>query len=154
MTARPARGTMAGFTLIELAVVLAILGLAAGLVLPSVGRTTDSIRARSEVAAVGAFLRHARELAITGRETHAVRLDPDAQALLLTGRDPKVVKASRVMRPPARIELVSRGAHIITFMPEGRSSGGAFLVESPGRRVYQVSVDPLSGRVTNRRVES
>lgn len=150
MKARPARG----FTLIELAVVLAILGLAAGLVLPSVGRVTDSIRARSEVAAVSAFLRHARELAIRGRETHAVRLDLQAQALLLTGRDPKVVKASREIRPPSRIDLALPGAGVITFMPAGRSSGGAFLVEAPGRRVYRVSVDPLSGRVTNRREES
>jgi general secretion pathway protein H len=143
-----------GFTLIELAVVLLIVGLALGLVGPSIGRATDTIRARADVAAVAAFLRHAREQAIAKREVHRVQVDPDGQGLLLTSGDSETVKASREVRSSTRLAREPRDASAVTFLPEGRSSGGAFLVEGAGRLLYRVRVDPLSGRVSNRRVES
>jgi prepilin-type N-terminal cleavage/methylation domain-containing protein len=143
-----------GFTLIEVAVVLLVLALAVGIALPSIGRTSDAIRARADVASVAAFLRYAREQAIARREVHEVGLAPDARTLVLIAGDRKDVKASREIRFPTRIALESPGLRSVTFMPEGRSSGGAFLVEAPGRRLYRVSVDPLSGRINNRRVES
>jgi general secretion pathway protein H len=144
-----------GFTLIEVAVVLLVLSLALGIVLPSVGRATEAIRARAEVAKIAAFLRHAREQAISRRETHEVGLAPDARTLVLIAGDRRdAVKASREIQPPMRVTVESSGPRGVAFMPEGRSSGGAFLVESPGRRLYRISVDPLSGRVSNRRVES
>ena len=42
----------------------------------------------------------------------------------------------------------------ITFLPQGRSSGGAFRVEAVGSRAYIISVDPLTGRVSTRRADS
>jgi general secretion pathway protein H len=143
-----------GFTIIEVAVVLVILSLAAAVVLPGIGRAADTLRARSETAGVSAFLRHAREQAITRGETHEVRLDRDAQILVLTTGDGKVVKASRQVRRPARVEIDPPATRAVTFLPEGRSSGGAFLIETPGRQLYRVAVDPLSGRVTNQRLDS
>jgi hypothetical protein len=64
------------------------------------------------------------------------------------------VKASREIRWPTRIAVESPGPRTVIFLPEGRATGGAFLVLAAGQRLYRVSVDPLSGRVSNRRVES
>jgi general secretion pathway protein H len=143
-----------GFSLIEVAVVLPIVALAVGLVLPSIGRGADAIRARAEVAGVAAFLRHARERAIIRREAHEVALAPDARTLLLMAGSRRDVKASREIRWPTRIAVESPGPRTVIFLPEGRATGGAFLVLAAGQRLYRVSVDPLSGRVSNRRVES
>jgi general secretion pathway protein H len=148
----PARAK--GFTLIEVAVVLLVLALAAGLVLPSIASLTSAVRARADIAGVVAFLRYAREQAITRREAHEVRLAPDARTLLLTTGKRGEVKAARQIRPPTRIAVQSPGPRSVIFLPEGRATGGAFLVEAAGRRLYRVTVDPLSGRVSNRRVES
>jgi general secretion pathway protein H len=149
----PARAK--GFTLIEVAVVLLVLALAAALVLPSITSVTSAVRARSDIAGVVAFLRFAREQAITRREAYEVRLAPDARTLLLTTTGKRgEVKAARQIRPPTRIAVQSPGPRSVIFLPEGRATGGAFLVEAAGRRLYRVTVDPLSGRVSNRRVES
>jgi general secretion pathway protein H len=143
-----------GFTLIEVAVVLLIVSLAVGIVLPSIGRAADAIRARADVASVAAFLRHAREQAITRREPHEVALGPDARTLVLMAGSRRDVKASREIRWPTRVAVESPGPRTVIFLPEGRATGGAFLVLAAGQRLYRVSVDPLSGRVSNRRVES
>jgi len=42
----------------------------------------------------------------------------------------------------------------VTFLPQGLSSGAHLLVEGPGRRAYLVTVDPLTGRVATRRLDT
>ena len=49
-----------GFTLLELIVSLFVIALAVGLVVPAVGRGTETLRGRSEVAGFSAMLRMAR----------------------------------------------------------------------------------------------
>ena len=61
--------------------VLAILAIAAAVVAPGVGRTADGVRARAEVGAIAAFLRSAREQAVTRQHAMEVtrrRRDPHA----------------------------------------------------------------------------
>jgi prepilin-type N-terminal cleavage/methylation domain-containing protein len=50
-----------GFTLLELIVTLIVIALAVGLAVPAIGRSTESLRVRAEVAGFSAMLRHARE---------------------------------------------------------------------------------------------
>ena len=69
------REVIRGFSLMELVVVLAILAIAAAVVAPGVGRTADGVRARAEVGAIAAFLRSAREQAVTRRHAMEVRVD-------------------------------------------------------------------------------
>src|SRR5919201_784543 len=64
-----------GFTLLELIVVLFILGLAAGVVVPAVARSTDTVRTRTNVVGLSALLRHTREQAIVLRKAHTVTID-------------------------------------------------------------------------------
>jgi prepilin-type N-terminal cleavage/methylation domain-containing protein len=140
-----------GFTLIETAVVLFIVALAAAIAAPAITRGVDSLRARAEIGGIATFLRHAREQAITRRETHEVRVDPEALTLVLIAAGSERPRASRRLSVPARIHADPPSALTVRFTPEGVSSGARFTVELPGQSPYVVTVEALTGRVTNRR---
>ena len=72
-----------GFTLLELIVTLSVLALAVALVTPAIGRGTDALKARAEVAGFAAVLRHARELAISTQRPHRVMIDPEAHRMAI-----------------------------------------------------------------------
>jgi prepilin-type N-terminal cleavage/methylation domain-containing protein len=149
-----------GYTLIETAVVLLVLALAAGLAGPAIGRGLDAIRLRAEVAGVASFLRAARERAISQHRALEVGIDGEGRALVLQGGDADPVRAAdgdrlvRRLSPLVRVEADPPQARTVTFFAYGLSSGGRFRLETPGAAVYVVTVDPLTGRVTTRRSES
>lgn len=140
-----------GYTLLELILVLFILALVAGLALPAVGRGVDTLQLRAEVAAFSAFLRYAREQAVTKREAHEVRVNPEARLLTLTAAGTDRARASRKLSPRIVIRAEAATGLAVTFSPRGLSSGGSFRLLGPDGRAYRVSVDPLTGRVTNAR---
>lgn len=149
-----------GYTLIETAVVLLVLALAAGVAAPSIGRGLDSVRLRAEVAGVASFLRAARERAISQHVSLEVGIDPEGRTLVVKARDDDplrgagVVRAVRHLSSLAHIEPDPPQARTVTFFAYGLSSGGRFRIETPGTVVYVVTVDPLTGRVSTRRGES
>jgi general secretion pathway protein H len=140
-----------GFTLIEVVVVMLVVGLAAAVVVPGVGRGVDAFRARAEVSGFSAFLRYAREQAVVRRVSQEVRVDPEARLLVLTAAGSERARASRRIGEGIRVAATGPSGLIVKFLPEGRSSGAAFRIEGPGGRVYTVTVDALTGRVVNRR---
>ena len=147
----PERAAVAsrGFTLLELLVTLFVIMVAVGVVLPTIGTSADSIRARAEVAAFAAFFRHAREQAITRRESERVVVDPDAHRLtLVVGED--TIRETRVVPARLDIEPVTPGGLVVRFDPEGTSSGGAFRLTSGGT-TYRVTVEAATGRVRSAR---
>lgn len=142
-----------GFTLIEVVVVLFVLALATAVVVPGIGRGTEALRARAEVSGFSAFLRYAREQAITRRRTQEVRVDPDAHLIVLAEAGSDTVRSSRRIGREMKI-AAEPAALTVRFLPQGISTGGRFLLEAPGRRIYEVTVDPLTGRVVNRRLDT
>lgn len=142
------------YTLIEVVVVLAVLAVAAAVVAPTVGRAADGVKARAEVAAVAAFLRSAREQAVSRRQPYEVVLEPEARALLLrpAGRDGDGrVQARRHLSPLLHVEAEPPAASRVVFWPQGMATGARFRVEAPGPRVYLIAVDALTGRVRTER---
>jgi prepilin-type N-terminal cleavage/methylation domain-containing protein len=139
-----------GFTLFEVLVTLLVLALLAGLAVPLIARSTESVRARAEVAGFSAVLRHARERAITSQRAHAVVVDPDAHrvTILLAGTDE--VRERRTLPARLRVEADPPPALTVRFEPQGTSTGGDFRLAT-GAVVYRVTVDPLTGRVRSRR---
>ena len=134
-----------GFTLLELIVTLFVIALAVAIVVPSVGRATDTFRGRSEVARFSAMFRYARDQAITTRRGYAVVIDPGARRASLVAA-PDEVRQTRALPPDLEIEANPPQALTVRFDPEGVSSGGDFRLTS-GRARYRVTVDPLTGRV-------
>ena len=140
-----------GFTLIELVVVLFLLSLATGLVLPAVGRGMEALELRAQVAGFAAFLRYGREQAITRRTSHEVRVDPETRELALIARGSESPKVRKQLSSRIQISAESPTAQGVIFSPHGFSSGARFRLEGPGGRVYRVTVDPLTGRVSSLR---
>jgi len=139
-----------GFTLIELAVTLIVLAVAAAIVVPSIGRSVDSVRARAEVSGFAAYLRAAREQAITRGEAQSVRLDPEKRLLVITAEGSDGVRSSRSFSFLTRIEADPPEALSLTFAPLGFSNGARYHIVAPGDRRFLITVDPLTGRVSSR----
>jgi len=147
----------AGYTLIELVLVVAVLAVASLVAAPAVGRAVDGIRVRTEVAGVASLLRWAREEAVTRGQAREVTLDADGQALLVRRADGEAVRVEKRRTLSSLVHVVPTPGPMqppITFTPRGRSSGGTVRLETVGPRVYLVTVDALTGRVTTRRVDS
>jgi prepilin-type N-terminal cleavage/methylation domain-containing protein len=140
-----------GFTLIELVVTLFVLALAVGVAAPSIARGVDTVRTRAEAAGIATFLRAAREHAVTRNRTYEVRVRTDEGLVELRSGD--AVSATRRLAPGLLVTADPPAARVITFLPQGLSSGGRLRVEMPGRRAYLISVDPLTGRVATRRLD-
>lgn len=137
-------GRSRGFTLLELILTLFVLALAAGLAAPAIGRTAETVRARADVAAFTAFLRHAHEQAITTRQRLSVVVDPDRHRLTIASDG--AVRQTRNLAARVSIEATPPPALTVGFEPSGTSSGGEFRVRSGPTR-YRVTIDPVTGRV-------
>ena len=142
-----------GFTLLELIVTLAVLALAAAVVTPAIGRGTDALQARADVAGFAATLRHARERAINMQRTHRVVIDPASRrvAIVAAGAtdEEKEFRETRTLSQKLSIEP-AQGSGDVTFDPRGLASAASFKLTSGGI-VYRVKVDPLTGRVRSTR---
>ena len=146
--AAAAGSAAAGFTLLELIVTLLVLGLAAAVVTPAIGRGTEALQARAEVAGFAATLRHVRERAITTQRPQRISLDPDGRQIVIqalqTSDDEKETRETRPL--PSRVTIdAPRGAEV-TFDARGMASGADFRITAGGT-VYHVTVDRLTGRV-------
>ena len=146
--ARPRRLRAAGFTLIEILVVLAILGLSLALVVGYKPPWSSTLGLRGAAAEVAAGLREARSEAIL--RNRQVSLDLDL------ARRRFQVGAGRVrqLSPELSLALLTvsgeqRNAQTggIRFNPDGSSTGGRISL-GDGRRSIAVGVDWLTGRVS------
>ncbi len=143
-----------GFTLLELAVVMLVLALAAALAAPSVWRGVEAVQLRAEVAGVASFLRAARERAIARRDALEVAVDADGHGLVLRAGGGGAIQSVRRLGPALRIAADPPGSPALAFLAYGASTGGRFRLEAAGSVIYTMTVEPLSGRVTARRSES
>ena len=138
-----------GFTLLELIVTLLVIALAVGLAVPTIGRSTEAVRVRAEVAGFSAIMRHARERAIVTRTAQAVVIDGHRVRRVAGGPDGEV-RETRTLSERLTIEADPPPALTVRFEPQGGSSGGDFRLTS-GTIVYRVTVDALTGRVRSSR---
>ena len=138
-----------GVTLLEMLVVLAILGLVAAMVLPSLGDGVSTRELKAAARQLAAGLRMARSEALSQKRVTFLAVD-------LEGRRFKIDTDPREYRLPPRIglklftaqsDIVDEKVGAIRFFPDGGSNGGRITVAA-GERKYEVDVDWLTGRVT------
>jgi len=141
-----------GFTLLELIVMLAILAVVVALVMPSIGRGTESVRMRAEVAGFSALLRHARERAIVSQRPQAIVVEVNNQRVSLRAGGPDgEVRETRALPERLTVEATPPPALTVQFDARGGSSGGDFRLSS-GTITWRVTVDALTGRVRSSRL--
>ncbi|MBV9248246.1 MAG: prepilin-type N-terminal cleavage/methylation domain-containing protein [Acetobacteraceae bacterium] len=123
-----------GFTLIEMIVVLAVLGLMLMLVLTHGPAHSERLTLEAATREVAGTLRVARARAIAQNRIVAVRLAPNGFQM-----DGDTLR----LMPPA---LLLSGPSFIAFQPDGSSSGGSVAVQGGGMR-DAIVVDWLTGRI-------
>ena len=146
-----AHRAQAGFTLLELMAVLALMGLLLGLVLPGLINSWERESNRTTIREFTTTLRTARSEAVTrgfkvrlfiDLKTGRYRLEGSTREGALQGV--RLTDARLVWQNPEQ----SQG--YIAFYGDGSTSGGTLaLVEPTGRR-YLLEVEPITGKVSLR----
>lgn len=124
----------AGFTLVEVLVVLGITGLITGLGFPQLRNQMTTQEWRSSVSGTMALLRSARATAIRGDRPAVVSLAPGGRVLRLDGRDTVTL--------PASVRVALPGP--IRFAGDGSSNGGSVAVTGR-RQTMRINVAPATG---------
>ncbi len=142
------RGPAAGFTLLELLVVITIIGLIYALLPAGIFGGREGVELRATARQVAEDLRRARGQAIAGNREVAFLLDLEARRFGIPGRGalaelPEGVEAEVLTVNEVQSEV---GQARIQFFPDGSSTGGAVTLSGAGAR-YEVSVRWLTGEV-------
>jgi general secretion pathway protein H len=132
-----------GYSLLELLIVLAVLGLAAAVTMPQIMGPHGAINQRGFERVLIDEMRQARGEAIRSNRVQWVRIGSDGQSI--------EVSVGRRIRLPSGLGLrpVSRvpGAPMaVRFYPNGGSSGASWRLDGGGRSTV-VHVDWLTGRI-------
>jgi general secretion pathway protein H len=143
------RGTgQGGFALIEIVCVLAIIGMIAAVLLPSIPRATSRTRLEAYAVEAASILKMDRNAARSRRV-------PVATLVVAPARMIRSGSSSRSIQLPrdVSIEAVTAancpggsGGQTIDFFPSGRSCGGTLALFIPGMR-YEVRVNWLTGGI-------
>ncbi|HEY2069248.1 MAG TPA: type II secretion system protein [Rhizomicrobium sp.] len=127
----------AGYTLMEMLVVLTILGFVSAAALPMLSASRPGLRAKAAARAVASDFGAARQEAILKGEEARVTFDPASSSYALPGG------ARRVL--PQGIALSAQQREI-DFFPDGSSSGGSVTVTSGATR-HRVTARWPSGQI-------
>jgi general secretion pathway protein H len=136
-----ATGSAAGFTLVELLVVLAIIGLLIAAAPFLMRSAMPGARSLAAARTLAQDLRQTRGQAIASGNATAVRFDSTKQTYLLEPGD-----RSHTLPRTVRFSLPARAAAQIGFYPDGSSNGGTVFVGEGALR-HRVSIDWLTGRI-------
>lgn len=138
-----------GFSLFELILVLAIAGLLAAVVIPSLPGALESARLRGTAGEVRAVLTLARTLAVSEARSRAVAFD-------LARGEYGIDADGRKWQLPDGIRLATvrlgdsdreRGIVRVRFYPDGSADEAEVALSSTAGASMKVSVDPLTGIV-------
>ena len=137
----------AGFTLIELVVVIAVLGLALVLIAGHGPLRSAALEGKGAAADLAGGLREARARAIAANRPVSLIVDTENRRWQVEGRDfqplpPDFAVTVLTVKGEVRDETVAG----IEFEPDGSSTGGRIALTG-GDRKYDIDVDWLTGNV-------
>ena len=136
----------AGFTLLEMLIVLALVGAVIGVVVAHGPPRGTALRTRAAAGALAAALRDARARAIAVDGTVGVVIDARGHRFAEDGQAPRLVDPdlSITVLPPALPG--PNDTRIIRFGPDGSATGGG-VVLGTGHGALRVEVQWLTGQV-------
>ena len=135
------RHPAAGFTLLELMVVLAILGLVLAIVPASLMNATGAHALKADVRTLISGLHYARTRAIASNAPVVLSIDPQTARLSIDGTQQIGVLSSTTSLGALNQPIA------VQFYPDGGSSGGEVLLSSE-QGEYRVTVHWLTGAVS------
>jgi type II secretion system protein H len=146
-----------GFTLLELILVLAFMGLIAGLTTPFVMNTLERVERKSQVEKLVTTLRLTRSKAITTKTRYAFAADMENNNFWIqnlkteeTSNLGKLKQGIKFKTFRDNVDEVDKGKFYIIFYPQGNASGGSMLMEAKDsgetEEWFEVSVDPVTGK--------
>ena len=145
------RFRLAGFSLIELMVVMLLVSLLFAVVGVSVSRSVRGAEIRNASREIVAGIRHTRGQAIIQRQQQVFHVDADAKTWTAAGEDAVALpEGLDITLNTARSELTGENAGGIRFYPDGASTGGSVELLA-GERVWMIEVSWLTGEVSIKR---
>lgn len=150
-TARGRSLGSAGFTLIELIIVLVIVGMGAALVAPAIDSGMRMREVRSGVRALSGAFKTMQSEAIQTGQVQTLLIDPVENQLVVEGTERSIGLGDVVrLAKFGGVVLDGMGVARVRFFPNGSNTGIAILVddaETPENLGYEVRLDPLIGSV-------
>jgi general secretion pathway protein H len=144
----PSPDLQAGFTLIEMIVVIAIMGLTLALIGLKLQPVSPATHARAVAQEISGALRAARSQALMSNRSVDFTLDLSPPSYRLSGQVPKLLPGDINLGLFTGRNLVnSSNQGSIRFDPDGGSSGGRVSINGGGQ-IWLVGIDWLSGRVS------
>lgn len=144
----------AGFTLIEILVVVSLVAGLTVILMMSMNGGMDGLRLRSEAKTIASELRRARSTAISTGTVQTFRIVPENGSWSgAKGRTGEIRKPLRVSFTGVRQVQERDGEGVILFFEDGASTGGRIQL-SHARAALNVDVAWLTGEVSLHRGEA
>jgi prepilin-type N-terminal cleavage/methylation domain-containing protein len=132
-----------GVTLIEIAVVLAIVGIMALFMAPAIGEWIDNYRIRQAAREISSTLQQAKMQTISTKTTNSVDFNTTNNTYTLQPE-------GKVAHVPRGVNIASVTAATVSFSPDGTSTSitnEIITIDNAKGKQYQVSINAV-GRVS------
>ncbi|MER8805101.1 GspH/FimT family pseudopilin [Mesorhizobium sp. M0998] len=140
----------AGFTLVEMLVVLAIMAVIAAIAAPGIARNYRTKNLETLTSEITTRLRLSRTSAIATARPKQIVIDPRAGAIRFDDRDTLVLPEDVEMTVTTGLETVAADRQAtLTFLPDGSASGLDIDLQRKGQTV-RIEVNWLTGLATRR----
>ena len=146
-TSRLSRENAAGFSLIELLMVMTLIALAASVVPAVLFKNQDQTRVTSVAREIVSSLRAARTDAMARQTPVRYTLDLEAQSHQVTGRESRQLPGAVQLAATVPAAFIEGSRASVVFFPDGSSVGGQIEVRS-GTHRKDIDIRWLTGRVS------
>lgn len=159
MSSETRNNAQAGFTLIELMVVVMIMAIAAAVIVAS-STGTDDVRATSAAKMIAVDLEYAQNVAITDQDPVTVTFDPAGESYALSNTSGALIhpmsKSAYItdfanMSGFESVNIVSAnfsGNPSVTFDELGSPDNAGTVTVQAGSHAYRIAVAAATGKVT------